>query len=376
MKRKLIIILGCLIALPILTAATFRIVYHYSWQEVGTTFKVISSIGTDPVDYTPIVIQDTSSIDFSSTIVRFERLDPTHNDGDQDYFVTTGSQGQLLRTPKSSLTFPFSSITSVPAYITASSTNTLTNKSGNISQWTNNTGYLTSISGSDVTTALGYTPYNSTNPNGYITASVAVTLTNKAGLISQWTNNSGYITGISGGDVTSALGYTPVTNARSLTINGVAYDLTADRSWSIEVVPPGTVTEYAGTSAPSGYLLCDGSAVSRTTYSALFTAIGTTYGVGDGSATFNVPDTRQRFPLGKASSGTGATLGSSGGTVDHLHTVDPPSTTSGTPSGTSGQLVGVINVASADHTHSVNIAEFNSGTANPPYLVFNYIIKY
>ncbi len=56
---------------------------------------------------------------------------------------------------------------------------------------------------------------------------------------------------------------------------------------------------WSGAAAPAGWLLCDGLAVSRTTYSALFTAIGVTFGNGDGSTTFNVPDMRGRFPLGQ-----------------------------------------------------------------------------
>lgn len=82
---------------------------------------------------------------------------------------------------------------------------------------------------------------------------------------------------------------------------------------------PGSVQMFAGSSAPAGWLLCDGSAVSRTTYSALFAAIGTTYGTGNGSTTFNLPDLRQRFALGKAASGTGSTLGGTGGAIDHTH---------------------------------------------------------
>lgn len=81
------------------------------------------------------------------------------------------------------------------------------------------------------------------------------------------------------------------------------------------LVPPGSLLMFAGGAAPEGYLFCDGSAVSRTTYNVLFSAIGTTWGVGDGTTTFNLPDLRGRGPLG---AGTGAglsarTLGASGG---------------------------------------------------------------
>lgn len=64
-------------------------------------------------------------------------------------------------------------------------------------------------------------------------------------------------------------------------------------------LPPGTITPFAGTSTvPDGYLLCSGAQVSRVTYAALFTAIGTSYGAGDGSSTFTLPDFRDRFPQG------------------------------------------------------------------------------
>lgn len=62
--------------------------------------------------------------------------------------------------------------------------------------------------------------------------------------------------------------------------------------------PAGTVIMGGWTSAPSGYLICDGSAVSRSTYSALYAAIGDAFGHGDGSTTFNVPDMRGMFPRG------------------------------------------------------------------------------
>jgi microcystin-dependent protein len=84
-------------------------------------------------------------------------------------------------------------------------------------------------------------------------------------------------------------------------------------------VPTGAILPYGGTSAPTSYLLCDGTAVDRSTYAALFSVLGTAYGAGDGSTTFNLPDLQQRFPLGKAASGTGNTLGSAGGAIDHTH---------------------------------------------------------
>lgn len=85
-------------------------------------------------------------------------------------------------------------------------------------------------------------------------------------------------------------------------------------------LPSGLIFPYGGGTAPSGFLLCDGTAISRTTYAALFSAIGTTFGPGNGSTTFNLPDMRGRFPLGKSVSGTGSTLGGNGGALDHTHT--------------------------------------------------------
>lgn len=77
------------------------------------------------------------------------------------------------------------------------------------------------------------------------------------------------------------------------------YALTATEKSSIATgTPVGMIVMYGATSAPSGWLLCDGAAVSRTTYSSLFTAISTNYGTGDGSTTFNVPNLKSAFPLG------------------------------------------------------------------------------
>jgi len=69
----------------------------------------------------------------------------------------------------------------------------------------------------------------------------------------------------------------------------------------------GTIIPFGGTAAPSGFLACDGSAISRTTYADLFSAISTTWGTGDGSTTFNIPDLRDRFIRGSGTSRAVAT---------------------------------------------------------------------
>lgn len=131
--------------------------------------------------------------------------------------------------------------------------------------------------------------------------------------------------------------------------------------------PPGTVVAYGGSTAPAAWLLCDGSAVSRAAYAALFAVLGTAFGVGDGSSTFNVPDLRQRFPLGLAASGTGSTLGGTGGAVDHTH--GSPLTT-GAPSATAQATALLTTAASPTHTHSVTVP-----AANPPFLALNFIVR-
>lgn len=75
-----------------------------------------------------------------------------------------------------------------------------------------------------------------------------------------------------------------------------------DVSITTKIVPTGSILPYAGTSAPSYFLLCQGQAVSRTTYANLFAVTSTSYGVGDGSTTFNLPNLQGRFPLGYSAS--------------------------------------------------------------------------
>lgn len=70
------------------------------------------------------------------------------------------------------------------------------------------------------------------------------------------------------------------------------------------LTPPGSYLQHAGAAAPAGYLACNAAAVSRETYANLFAVIGTTYGVGDGSTTFNLPDARGLVMVGAGANGT------------------------------------------------------------------------
>jgi len=104
--------------------------------------------------------------------------------------------------------------------------------------------------------------------------------------------------------------------------------------------------------APAGWLIADGSSLNRADYPKLFSVIGTTYGSASGT-TFNVPDLRQRFPMGKAASGTGNSLAGTGGSVDHTHSV--PAHYHGMGTGADLNITasgsGTTGTDSPDHTH-------------------------
>jgi microcystin-dependent protein len=88
------------------------------------------------------------------------------------------------------------------------------------------------------------------------------------------------------------------------------YDYDGANLVGIEGIPTATIIPWSDSSIPSGFLECDGSGVSRTTYSALFAIIGTTYGSGNGSTTFNIPDLQDNILIGKSDT---KAVGSTGG---------------------------------------------------------------
>jgi len=201
---------------------------------------------------------------------------------------------------------------------------------------------------------------------------------------------------------------------------------TSAPTWSSLAIPTGALCPYAGSTAPTGYLLCDGSSVSSSTYLALHAVISNTYGgsayTGAGALNFNLPDLRGRIPMGAGTgtglnaSGTGAPTGTAqtartagqwgGEETNLLSTTEMPSHNHGgatqgggshshTPSGSIGNAgISTMNLAVAggsqwgftstatitntvaNHTHNID-AQGGGGRHNnvPPFVVLNYIIK-
>lgn len=159
------------------------------------------------------------------------------------------------------------------------------------------------------------------------------------------------------------------------------------------LLPAGVVLPYVANVAPSGFLLCEGQAVSRITYSALFAIIGITHGQGDGSTTFNVPDYRGRFMRGydvglrdpdvasRTAMNTGGNVGANIGSVQtsqyaaHTH---PPASTQSDFVGSTLSAIGDTVAAGSYRSIRYATATGSSGgnETRPINAYVNYIIKY
>jgi microcystin-dependent protein len=111
----------------------------------------------------------------------------------------------------------------------------------------------------------------------------------------------------------------------------------------IEGIPTATIVPWSSSSVPSGFLECNGQAVSRSTYSALFAIVGTTYGAGDGSTTFGLPDLQDNVPVGKSNN---KALASTGG----ANTVAPTGNVAGS---TANATLSTAQLAA--HAHTANV---------------------
>lgn len=228
---------------------------------------------------------------------------------------------------------------------------------------------------------------------------------NTTGSSASCTGNAATATSLAGGSGGS-IPYQSAAGTTAMLANGSSGQLlqsnggTAAPSWVTAAIPTGSLFPYAGSSAPTGYLLCDGSSVSSTNYLALHAVISNTYGgsayTGGSGLSFNLPDLRGRFPMGAGtgtglnSSGTGAPSGSAqtartrgqwGGEEKHLLTLsEMPShshnlTTYAASSGTSGYRL-YDRYGDATNVISTNTAGGDTRHDTiPPFVVLNYIIK-
>ena len=178
------------------------------------------------------------------------------------------------------------------------------------------------------------------------------------------------------------------------------YDFDGANLTGIEGIPTATIVPWSSASVPSGFLECNGQAVSRTTYADLFAIVGTTYGVGDGSSTFNVPNLQDNVAVGKsgtkalASTGGANTVtstGNVGGSTANA-TLSTPQLSShnhlltGQPFLPGGSIAFTATMGGGFYTgnrgdgggHSHNMSANFSGDATSvvqPYLTLIYIIK-
>ena len=162
------------------------------------------------------------------------------------------------------------------------------------------------------------------------------------------------------------------------------------------LLPIGSIIEYGGTTAPEGWLLCDGSAVSRTTYASLFSTIGTSFGTGDGSTTFNIPNKKGKVGVGLDSTDTNFnTIGKTGGSKEHYHNLDDNNSYAKLTMFSGNSEVGyyelggktqwqsnfgatLSSVGGRTHTSIYGVALGGytaNGSSLQPYITLNYIIK-
>ena len=152
-----------------------------------------------------------------------------------------------------------------------------------------------------------------------------------------------------------------------------------------ETLPIGIILPFSDDTIPEGYMLCDGRAISRTTYSSLFSIIGTTYGEGDGSTTFNIPNLKGKVLVGQDTNDTDFdTLGETGGEKTHTLTVDEmPSHSHNMGAvrqwvGSSGNAYWLQDSNQRYAKESQQTSDVGGGQPHnnlPPYQVGNYIIK-
>ena len=134
------------------------------------------------------------------------------------------------------------------------------------------------------------------------------------------------------------------------------YDFDGANLTGIEGIPTATIVPWSSASVPTGFLECNGQTVSRSTYSALFAIIGTTYGAGDGATTFLVPNLSDNVAIGKSNN---KALASTGG----ANTVASSGNVAGS---TANHTLSEAELASHSHNAGGNRQQLNSPSGGPP----------
>lgn len=182
-------------------------------------------------------------------------------------------------------------------------------------------------------------------------------------------------------EVFNRVGQTTILNADDSSNGFIQKD---GRQLFFDPTPPAAISIWAGAAAPGGWFLCDGQAVSRTTFADLFAEIGTTYGVGDGSTTFNVPNLKGKAPIGLDSGiADFDALNKQGGEKEHtLTTPEMPSHNHGVTAPTSdnvGSIAGWFRGPNNFGNTTIGSDSTGGGNAHenmPPFVILNYIIKF
>ena len=378
---------------------------NYNWDIIDR-LRGYLSVAISGTTHT-LTVQDGSPVDGASHV----------EDGMYPVIKFTGTSGDAVVTlshKDSNCSFIFINGTSNTLTFTQGSGGNVTLKTGNAAQF-----YCDGAgSGAEVVRGLDNLEIAKLDASGAVTMASTLAVTGAVTLTAALTTANGGtgLTSYTAGDLpyyATGTTFTKLGIGSALQVLKTNAGATAP-AWSTEtdLCPVGSIVMYGAASAPTNWLLCDGSAVNRVTYADLFTAIGTTYGSGDGSATFDLPDMQSRFPIGYDGGSSYPLAGTGGATTDtptlsgtnagttlsasqipaHTHGGVTTGWPSGSWTGGTGAVQTAIDASGLSvASGSVNLSLENTGGGSshthtwsgtstavdiiPPYLVVNYIIK-